>query len=380
MNFDLTPDQAAIQTLAGQFAVDVVAPAIDDYVRRGAFPTPIIRKAAELGLFGIALPEEYGGAGAGYLTFALALEEIARVDPSTAVIIFTSTSPATLLKLFASPEQKQQWLVPLAAGQILGAIAITEPHGGSDVSAIRTRAERRDGGWLLNGGKIFITNSGNELSGLIVVVAVTGQVDAKQQLSCFLVPSGTPGLAVGPKIETLGWRAADSREVFLSDVWLPDDHLIGEQGQGLKQVLTTLTYGRLGIAACAVGLARGAYDRSFSYAREREQFGRPIAQFQGVSFKLADMATSVDAARLLLWKAAADADAGRNFRLAASKAKLFATEAAMQAAHQAIQIHGSYGVSLDYSVSKLLGDAKVLEIVEGTSEVQRALIGTLLGC
>lgn len=380
MNFDLTSDQSAIQALAREYARDEVAPVIDEYNRRQAFPADLMRKAGELGLFGVAFPVEFGGAGAGYLANAIMLEEIAREDPSTAVIIFTSTSPATLLNLYANPEQKQRWLRPLVQGDYLGAIAITEAHGGSDVVAIRTRAVRQDGGWLLNGAKIFITNSGNEMTGLILVTAVTSEVDGRQQLSCFVVPKGTPGLWVGPKIETIGWSSADSREVSLTDVWLPDDHLIGEEGRGLKQVLHTLTYGRLGIAACAVGLAQGAYDRAFSYAAQRQQFGRPINQFQAISFKLADMATETEAARLLLWRASAAADAGRNFRLPASQAKLFATETAMKAAHQAIAIHGSYGVSREYSVSKLLGDAKVLEIVEGTSEVQRSLIATLLGC
>lgn len=381
MNFDLTPEQAAVQQLAREFARGAVAPAIDEHVRRHSFPAALVRQAADLGLIGLPFPAEYGGSGAGYLAFALALEEIARVDPTTAVILFTSSSPATLINLGATPAQKQRWLAPLAAGEYLGAIAITEPHGGSDVVNIRTRADRRGDGWVLNGSKLFITNSGNELTGLILVVAVTGRHDGRQQLSCFAIPAGTPGLAAGPKIETIGWCVADSREVTLTDVYVPADHLVGtEAGQGLRQVLAALTFGRLGIAACAVGLAQGALDRALAYAREREQFGRPISQYQAVSHKIADMATQVEAARLLLWRAAADAEAGRNFRIGASMAKLFATEMAMAAAHKAIQIHGSYGVSLDYSVSKLLGDAKVLEIVEGTSEIQRDLIARLLGC
>ena len=376
MDLGLSPEQELLRSTVRRFAEREIAPAIGDYVERDAFPEPIVRGLAELGVFGLPFRPEDGGSGAGMLAFAVALEEIARIDVSVAAIAFAHSSPATILSVGGTDEQRRRWLVPLAEGRLLGAIALTEPSGGSDAGAVRTTATRDDaaGGWVLNGSKTFITNTGTSLPGLAVVVA-----RASAGLSAFVVPDGTPGYRVGRPLHKIGWRAATTCEVFLEDCCVPADHLIGgEPGHGLRQALTAITYGRVCVGAIATGLARGAYEQAVEYGRARRTFGRPITDRQAISFGLADLATRIDAGRLLTWRAAALADSGASFRAEASMAKLFATETAVRAAELAIQMHGAYGVSREVPVAKMLGDAKVLEIVEGTSEIQRLLLARLL--
>ena len=372
----LTAEQQLLRRTMRDFADREIAPRIAAYVEADAFPEPIVRGLADLGAFGLPFREEDGGSGAGMMGFVLALEEIARVDVSVAAILFAHSSPATILAHFGSEEQRARWLVPLAQGRLLGAIGLTEPSGGSDAAAVRTTATAtpHGDGWLLNGSKTFITNTGTTMPGVAVIVARTGA-----GLSAFAVPDGTPGYRVGRPLHKIGWRAATTCEVFLEDCRVPADHLVGRPGDGLRQALTSITYGRVCVGAIATGLAQGAWDLAVAYGKSRQTFGRPVTDHQAISFRLADLATRIDAARLLTARAAALADQGSAFRAEASMAKLFATETALQAAEVAIQVHGAYGVSREYPVAKMLGDAKVLEIVEGTSEIQRFLLARLLG-
>ena len=376
MDFRLTTEQALVRDTVRAFADREIAPRIGAYVESDAFPEPIVRGLAELGVFGLPFSEADGGSGAGMLAFAVALEEIARVDVSVAAIVFAHSSPATILARFGSPEQRQRWLVPLAEGRLIGAIGLTEPSGGSDAAAVRASAVvAPDGeGWVLNGSKTFITNTGTGMAGVAVVVART-----PAGLSSFVVPDGTPGYRVGRPLHKIGWRAATTCEVFLEDCCVPTANRIGGEGEGLRQALTAITFGRVCVGAIATGLARGAWELAVAYGRGRRTFGRAVTEHQAPAFELADLATRIDAARLLTWRAAALADEGAPFRAEASMAKLFATETGRRAAELAIQIHGAYGTSREYPVAKMLGDAKVLEIVEGTSEIQRLLLARLLG-
>jgi butyryl-CoA dehydrogenase len=379
MNFDLSDEQLQIQRTVREFAQGQIAPVIGRHLEEDRFPTEIVRGLTGLGVMGLPYPEAYGGSGAGMLAFALALEELARVSPSVAAIVFAHSSPATLIWLNGSEAQKQRWLVPLAHGSVLGAIGLTEPSGGSDTAALQTRAEQADGGWVLNGSKTFITNTGTPLSGVAVVAAATEPDGARDRLSSFIVPADAPGFTAGRKLHKIGWRAADTCELYFEDCRLPADALLGQRGTGQRQMLIAVTYGRICVGAMAVGLAQACFDYARQYARERTAFGRPIAEFQGVSFKLVDLAIQIEAARLLTHRAAALCDAGRPFRAEASMAKLFGSEMAFEAARQAIQVHGAYGISREHPVSWLLGEAKVLEVVEGTSEIQRLLLARLLG-
>lgn len=380
MILELTKEQEMLRNVVREYAEEKISPEIDKYVHSGKFPTEMVRGLAELGVFGIPYPEEYGGMGEGMVSFALALEELSRIDASISAIVMAHSSPSTLINLFGTEEQKQKWLVPMATGKFLGSIGLTEANGGSDAAAMNTKATKVDNGWIINGSKLFITNSGNELNGVAVIAAVSGTKDGKNETSSFIIPRNTPGYSVGPKIHTIGWQAADSRELTFEDAFIPDDCLLGERGAGVKQLLTSITYGRISIAACALGVAQGAFESALEYAKVREAFGQPISKYQGISFKLADMATQIDAARLMVYRAAKLADLKKDFRKEASMAKLFATETAMSVVHQAIQIHGGIGLSKEHRVSKMLGDAKLLEIVEGTSEIQRLFIARLLGC
>lgn len=374
VNFDLSEDQKLLQESVRRYCREQIAPVIADHLERDELPLNVIRGLASLGVFGLPYPYEFGGGGAGMTGFALALEEIAAVSPSIAAIVFAHTSPTTLIYLNGTEAQKRRWLEPMAEGRFLGAIGMTEPSGGSDVAALRTRADPDGDGWILNGSKTFITNAGTALSGVAVVAART-----PRGLSSFIVPADAPGFEVGRHLRKIGWRAAETCEVFMNGCRLPSDALLGKEGDGHRQVLTAVTYGRICVGAIAVGLARACFELATAYAKERKAFGRPIGQQQGVAFKLVDIAVAVDAARLLTLRAAFLADEGRPFRTEASMAKLFASEAAFAAARDAIQVHGAYGVSREYPVSWLLGEAKVLEIVEGTSEIQRGLLARLLG-
>ena len=378
MDFDLPEHVVQIRGTIRDFAQSELAPVIGGYLEREEFPTVLVRKLAALGVFGLPYPEEHGGSGAGLLAFAVALEELSRVSPSIGAIVFAHSSPSTLIYLNGTPEQKRRWLAPLARGEILGAIGLTEPSGGSDVANLRTQARLRDGTWTLSGSKAFITNTGTELTGVVVAAAVTDD-DPRRRLSSFIVPAGVAGLRTGPPLRKIGWRLATTCELFFDDCALPHDALLGQRGDGARQMLTAVTYGRVCVGAIGIGLAQACFDAAKAYAREREAFGHRIAEFEGVSFPLADIGARIEATRLLTYKAAWIADRGRSFRAEASMAKLFGSELAVDAARAAIQILGSPGISRDHPISWLLDEAKVLEIVEGTSEVQRLLLARLLG-
>ncbi|MQA85402.1 MAG: acyl-CoA dehydrogenase [Streptosporangiales bacterium] len=376
--FELSSEHLLIQRTVREFIEAEMAPVVGDYLEHDAFPEAVVRGLADIGVMGLPFPEEYGGSGAGMVAFALALEEIARVSPSVAAIVFAHSSPATLIFLNGTEEQKREWLVQLAEGRIVGAIGLTEPSGGSDAGAVRTKASWDGTSWILNGSKTFITNAGTPMSG-VAVVAATTELESGSGLSSFIIPADAPGFETGEPLHKIGWRAADTREIFLRDCRLSPTSLLGKPGEGLRQMLTAVTYGRVCVAAIASGLARACFEQGRGYARERVAFGRPIADNQGVAFKLVDVAVGLAAARLLTYRAAALVDGGQPFRAEASMAKLHATETAFEAARQAIQIHGAYGISREQPVSWLLGEAKVLEIVEGTSEIQRMLLARLLG-
>jgi alkylation response protein AidB-like acyl-CoA dehydrogenase len=328
---------------------------------------------AGLGLFGVPFPEEYGGAGADALSLALVIEELARVDASHSITVGAHTSLcASPIHDFGTPEQKERFLTPLARGESLGAFGLTEATSGSDAANMATRAVRDGDGWVLNGTKVFITNAG--VAGIYVVAAMTNPDAGSKGISTFIVEKGTSGLRSGKKEDKLGWRASDTRELILEDVRVPADQLLGEEGRGFQQCLHTLTGGRIGIAAHALGIAEGAFDAARAYALDREQFGRPIAEFQAIQFKLADMATGIEAGRLLTHRAAGLKDAGKDYKLAAAQAKLFCSELAMRTTIEAVQIHGGNGYTRDYPVERMMRDAKVTEIGEGTSEIQRMII------
>jgi short/branched chain acyl-CoA dehydrogenase len=370
-----------IRDLARDFARDEIAPRAEHYDRQREFPYEIVAKMAELGFLGLPVPEEYGGAGADTLTYALTVEEISRGDASVGITMAAHTSLGTMpFLMFGSEEQKQQYVPPLAEGRVLWSFGLTEPQAGSDAGATRTRAELCDGNWVINGTKSFITNSGTRISGGVTITAVTGtRPDGKREISTIIVPTGTPGYTVSKDYDKMGWRASDTHELAFADARVPEGNLLGVRGEGFHQFLQTLDGGRISVAALNVGLAQAAYDASYRYAKERTQFGRPISQFQAVEFKLADMATEIEMARLMTYKAAWLKDQGRDFRLAAGMAKLFSGEAATRCCNHAVQIHGGYGIMEEFPVARYWRDVKIGEIGEGTSEIQRGVIGKLLG-
>src|SRR5437773_4484057 len=340
------------------------------------FPYELIAQLAELGLMGMTVPEEYGGAGADTLSYAIAVEELTRIDSSVAITVAAHHSLGTLpIFYFGSEEQKEQWLPELASGKKLAAFGLTEPDAGSDAGATRTHAELRDGQWVVNGSKIFITNAGTDITACVTITARTGE----DEVSNLIVPNGTSGYEISKPMKKLGWRASDTRELSFKDAAVPAGSLLGPRGQGFQQFLEILDGGRISVAAMGVGLAQGAYDLAHAYARERKQFGQPIAKFQAVQFKLADMATEIEAGRTMVYKAAWLKDQGRDFRLAAAQAKLYTGELSNRAVNWALQIHGGYGYMDEYAMSRLYRDQKILEIGEGTNEVQRMVIARHLG-
>ncbi len=382
MDFSLTPEQELIRRTCRDFAQQVIAPRAEEMDRTASFPYEIVAQMAGLGLLGLPFPEQYGGAGADTISYALAVEEISRADASTGITLAAHVSlGATPFYLFGTEAQKQEYLVPLARGEKLWAFGLTEPGAGSDAGATATRAELRDGHWVVNGSKCFITNSGTRISGGVTITAVTARrEDGRTEISNLIIPSGTPGFDVAPSYRKMGWRASDTHELSFRDCAVPEANLLGERGAGYRQFLQVLDGGRISVAALSVGLAQACYDAAFSYAQQRRQFGQPISRFQAIQFKLADMATEIELARLLTLKAAWLKDQGQDFRLAAGMAKLFAAETSKRAADQAVQIHGGYGFMDEYAVSRYWRDCKVNEIGEGTSEVQRLVIARLLGC
>ena len=406
MDFDLSPDHELIRRTVREFAEGEVAPVAEELDRRKAFPYEIVAQLGKLNLMGIPFPEEYGGGGGDSLAYALAVEELARVDSSVAITLCAHTSLGTQpIYLFGSEEQKREWLPQLCSGEKLGAFGLTEPEAGSDAGNTRTRARLQDGEWTIDGAKQFITNAGTEISGVVCITAVTGVGPAAssqggavaaggdgegggegggggavaREISNIIVPNGTPGYEQGEPYRKMGWNASDTRPLSFADCRVPEENLLGPRGQGFKQFLHVLDIGRIGVAAMGVGLAQGALDQALAYAKERRAFGKPIAKFQAIQGKLADMSTEIAAARLLTHKAAREKDAGRNFTLTAAQAKLKTGRLAVRCAEEAVQIHGGYGFIEEYPVCRFYRDAKILTIGEGTDEVQQMVIARALG-
>jgi butyryl-CoA dehydrogenase len=381
MNFDLTEDQKAIQSLCRDFARNEVAPKAEHYDAHAEFPYDLVRKMAELNLLGLPFPEEWGGAGADTVSYALAVMEIARADASTAITLAANVSlGATPFYLFGTKAQKETYLIPLAQGTMLWGFGLTEPQAGSDAGGTQTRADLRDGKWTINGTKAFITNSGTDISGGTTITAVTG-TDAKgrKEITNLIVPQATPGFSRSKKYKKMGWKASDTRELSFENAVVPEENVLGERGKGLKQFLTILDGGRISVAALSVGMAMGAFDEALKYAKERQQFGQAISKFQAIQFKLADMLTEIEHAKLMVLKAAWEKDNGRAFEMTASLAKLFSGELSRRVVNEAVQIHGGYGFMDEYPVSRMYRDQKINEIGEGTNEVQRLVIARLMG-
>jgi short-chain 2-methylacyl-CoA dehydrogenase len=325
---------------------------------------------------GIPIPEEYGGAGADTVSYAIAVEELTRIDSSVAITMAAHTSLGTMpIYLFGDERQKQEWLPRLASGEGLGAFGLTEPNAGSDAGATRTRAELRDRQWIVNGSKIFITNAGTDISACVTITAATGE----NEISNVIVPNGTPGYDISAPMHKLGWHASDTRELSFADCAVPEENLLGPRGNGFAQFMQILDGGRISVAAMGVGLAQGAYDLAFAYAQERQQFGRPISKFQAIQFQLADLATEIEAGRQLVYRAAWLKDQGKPFGLAAAQAKLYTGLLSNRAVNSALQIHGGYGFMDEFAISRLYRDQKILEIGEGTNEIQRLVIARQLG-
>ncbi|HEX6330771.1 MAG TPA: acyl-CoA dehydrogenase family protein [Actinomycetota bacterium] len=378
MNFELTEEQRAFRHLVREFAEEVVAPAAPGYDEREEFPLEVVKRMGELGLFGIPFPEEVGGQGGDLLTFCLCLEEIARYDSSVAITLEAAVGlAANPLYRFGTEEQQGRWLGPMLRGEALGAFALTEPGGGSDAGAVRTTARLDGNDWVLDGSKAFITNSGTPITSVVLAAARdAGAPDGG--ISTILVPADTPGMTVGASYRKVGWRASDTHEIAFDGCRVPADHLLGERGRGYAQFLETLADGRVAIAAVSAGLARGCLEESVKYASEREAFGRLIGEYQALQFKIADMKVAVDLARLAYQRAAWLRDTGRPFTTEAAIAKLYASEMATTCAREAVQVHGGYGYIEEFPVARFYRDAKVLEIGEGTSEIQRVLIARAL--
>jgi alkylation response protein AidB-like acyl-CoA dehydrogenase len=381
MDFDFTPEQEQFRKAVREFAREVVAPRCEEMDRAEELPLDIVKQMGELGFFGLPFPEEYGGQGADLTTLCIAIEELARVDSSIAITLEAGVGlGANPIYYKGTEEQKKEWLVPMARGEILGAFGLTEPAGGSDAESTKTTARLDGGEWVINGSKAFITNSGTEISKVCTITARTGErEDGLPEISAIIVPTDTPGFTVGPHYRKLGWRASDTHELAFDDVRVPEENLLGERGKGFAQFLQTLDDGRIAIAALAVGLSQGCLDESVKYAKEREAFGKPIGAFQGLQFKIADMKVRVETSRLAVYKAAWLKDRGRPYKAEASLAKLYATECAVTSAREAVQVHGGYGFTEEFPVARYYRDSKVLEIGEGTSEVQRVLIARDLG-
>jgi alkylation response protein AidB-like acyl-CoA dehydrogenase len=376
VDLDLSQEHELLRRTVREFAVERVAPLAEELDREARFPYELLPELAELGLMGMPIPEEYGGGGGDTLSYAIAIEELTRVDSSVAITVAAHTSLGTMpIFLFGSEEQKREWLPDLASGRRLAAFGLTEPEAGSDAGATRTRADLRDGSWVINGSKIFITNAGTDISGCVTITAVTGE----GEISNIIVPNGTPGYEISGPMHKLGWRASDTRELSFKDCAVPEGNLLGERGRGFAQFLEILDGGRISVAAMGVGLAQGAYDLAYAYAQERRQFGQPIARFQAVQFRLADMATEIEAGRTLLYRSAWVKDQGRPFGREAAMAKLYTGEMSNRVVNWALQIHGGYGYMDEFAISRLYRDQKILEIGEGTNEVQRMVIAKHLG-
>jgi len=376
MDFALDDQTALLQRTVREFAQAEVAPAAEELDRTHSFPYEIVARMAALGWMGIPFPEEVGGAGGSSLQYAIAVEELTRVDSSVAITLCALTSLGTQpIYLFGTDEQKEEWLPRLCGGEILGAFGLTEPEAGSDAGNVRTRARLEDGEWVIDGAKQFITNSGTDISGLVCITARTGE----DEVSNLIVPNSTPGYEQGEPYRKMGWNASDTRPLTFTDCRVPEENLLGMRGKGFHQFLQVLDIGRIGVAAMGVGLAQGALDQALAYAKERRAFGKPISKFQTIQAKLADLATEIAAARLLVYHSAWLKDHGKPFSLVAAQAKLKTGRLAVKAADEAVQIHGGYGYIEEYPVCRFYRDAKILTIGEGTDEVQQMVIARALG-
>jgi alkylation response protein AidB-like acyl-CoA dehydrogenase len=398
MDLRLSEEHEALRATVEEFARKEVAPVIGEFYERGDFPYDLVSRMGAMGLFGLPIDEEHGGMGGDYFALCLALEELARVDSSVAITLEAGVSLGAMpIHRFGTPEQKREWLPALAAGERLGAFGLTEPGGGSDAGATRTTARLEGDEWVINGSKAFITNSGTDITSVVTVTAITGEADGRtaggrkpaelaepagrvgKEISAIMVPSGTPGFRVSRKYSKVGWSASDTRELFFDDCRVPAANLLGERGRGYAQFLSILDEGRVAIAAVSVGLAQGCVDESLRYARDREAFGHPIGHYQAIQFKIADMEVRAHTARLAYYAAAAKLLRGEPFKKEAAIAKLVASNAAMDNARDATQVFGGYGFMNEYPVGRFYRDAKILEIGEGTSEVQRMVIARQLG-
>jgi short-chain 2-methylacyl-CoA dehydrogenase len=376
MDFSLTEPERDLVALCRDFAQKEIAARAPQAWDEARCPTDLLREMGELGLLGMLVPEEWGGIGMSTVGFVAAMEQIGLADQSVAAAWQAHVTIGSLpLHLFGTYDQRERWLRPLAEGRALGAFGLTEPDAGSDARGIRTRAERKDGGWLINGRKTFISNAGTDMSFGVTLLART-----EANHATFVVEKDTPGFAMGPKMQGIGWRGLDTRELYFDDVWVPGDHLVGDPDLGLSQFLRTLEVGRISIAALSLSLTQAVLDLATDYARQRVQFGQPISQFQAIQFKLADIATELEAARWLTYRAAHLRDAGQPFRKEAAMAKLKASRVAAWAASEAVQVHGGVGYMLESPVARFYCDAKVLEIGEGTNEIQHLVIARELGC
>jgi short-chain 2-methylacyl-CoA dehydrogenase len=381
VDLELTDEQRLLRETVRDFARGEVAPVASELDRTKAFPYGLVAKMGELGLMGIPFDPEYGGGGADTLSYALAVEELARVDSSVAITMAAHTSLGTMpIHLWGTTEQKDEWLPQLCAGKRLAAFGLTEPEAGSDAGATRTRARLDAGEWVIDGAKQFITNAGADISGCVTITAVTGEEGGKREISNIIVPNGTPGYEPGEPYRKMGWNASDTRPLTFDGARVPEGNLLGRRGEGFKNFLHILDGGRIGVSAMGVGLAQGALDEAIAYAKERRAFGQPISRFQAIQAKIADISAQIEAARLLTWRAALEKDAGKSFTLTAAQAKLITGRLAVRAAEEAVQIHGGYGYIEEYPVCRFYRDAKILTIGEGTDEVQQMVIARALGC
>jgi alkylation response protein AidB-like acyl-CoA dehydrogenase len=378
--FEPTDEQRLLRETVRDFARSEVAPVAHALDREHRFPYELVLKLGELGLMGIPHPAEYGGGEAGALAYAMAIEELARVDASVAITVAAHTSLGTApIAMFGSNEQKQQWLPDLCAGRRLAAFGLTEPDAGTDAGNTQTRARLEDGDWVIDGSKQFITNAGTEITACVSITAVTGGNGSDREISNLIVPNGTPGYEIGNVYDKMGWNASDTRPLAFDGCRVPEENLLGPRGAGYRQFLEVLDGGRIGVAAMGLGLAQGAIDEALRYAKERKAFGQQISKFQAIQIKLADLTTEVEAARMLTYRAAAEKDAGKPYKLSAAQAKLKTGRLAVRATEEAVQIHGGYGFIEEYPVCRFYRDAKILTIGEGTDEAQQMIIARHLG-
>lgn len=379
MNFELTSEQTMIKRTIKEFAEEEVAPGAIERDKTKRFPAEIFKQLGELGMLGLPFPEEYGGAGADTISFAIVTEELSKACGSTGIGYSAHISlGGAPINLFGTEMQKQKYLVPICSGDSLGAFGLTEPNAGSDAGGTQTTAFLDQGEYTINGSKCFITNA--SYAKHLALTAITGEKEGQKEISAIIVPTNSPGFSVIDNYDKMGLNASNTTELIMENVRVPRENLLGKEGEGFKQFLITLDGGRIGIGAMAVGIAQAAYEKALQYAAERKQFGKPLSKFQAIQFKLADMAMKIELARNMVYKAAWLKDQGRPFSKEASMCKLYASEIAMEVADQAVQIHGGYGYMREYEVERYMRDAKLLEIGEGTSEVQRMVIARLIGC